>query len=105
MILWTPRVILTRRGRARIAAIDGARVTLDFFLITRTATLPGTRLRRESDGAWQPIVAAANHDASTTVVDLSAPLPDAQSGDWVAGVDYVLGDSVRLEAQRSAQTM
>ena len=87
-------------GRARVAAIDGAHLELDFFLITRTATLHDTRLERESDGAWQPIVAAANHDASTTAVDLAAPLPDVQPGDWVAAVDYVVGDPVRLEGQR-----
>jgi len=89
-------------GRARIATTDGAHLELDFFLITRTATLHGTRLERESDGAWQPIVAAANHDAASTVVDLLAPLPNSRTGDWVAAVDYVLGDSVRLEVQRSA---
>jgi hypothetical protein len=87
-------------GRARVAAIDGAHLELDFFLITRTATLHDTRLERESDGAWQPIVAAANHDASTTAVDLAAPLPDVQPGDWVVAVDYVVGDPVRLEGQR-----
>ena len=91
-------------GRARIASTDGAHLELDFFLITRTATLHGTRLERESDGAWQPIVAAANHDAASTVVDLAAPLPEARAGDWVAAVDYVLGDSVRLEVQRSDAT-
>jgi hypothetical protein len=91
-------------GRARIASTDGAHLELDFFLITRTATLHGTRLERESDGAWQPIVAAANHDAASTVLDLAAPLPEARAGDWVAAVDYVLGDSVRLEVQRSDAT-
>ena len=89
---------------ARIASTDGAHLELDFFLITRTATLHGTRLERESDGAWQPIVAAANHDAASTVVDLAAPLSEARAGDWVAAVDYVLGDSVRLEVQRSDAT-
>jgi hypothetical protein len=61
-----------------ISSMTASAGSTNFFLITRTATLHGTRLQRESDGAWQPIVAA---------------------------VDYVLGDSVRLEAQRSAQTM
>jgi hypothetical protein len=84
-------------GRARIAAIEGARLELDFFLITRTATLHGTRLQREKDSTWQPIRSAANHDAYTTVVDLEAPLTQAQVGDWVAAVDYVVGDCILLE--------
>ncbi|HJP32014.1 MAG TPA: hypothetical protein QGF95_15835 [Candidatus Latescibacteria bacterium] len=88
-------------GRARIAAIDGARMELDFFLITRTATLHGTRLLHEDSGAWQPIAAAVNNDGDTTRIDLVAPLPDVQVGDWVAAVDYVVGDAVSLELTRT----
>ncbi|HCL27089.1 MAG TPA: hypothetical protein DIC52_01465 [Candidatus Latescibacteria bacterium] len=89
-------------GRARIAALDGAHLELDFFLITRTASLHGTRLQREFDDCWQPIVAAANHDGHTTSMDLEAPLAGAQTGDWVAAVDYVVGDIARLEKQRTS---
>ena len=88
-------------GRARIAVIDGAHLELDFFLITRTATLHGTRLQSETSGAWQVIVAAANHDGHTTSIDLDSPLPGAGICDWVAAVDYVVGDAVLLEATRT----
>ena len=86
-------------GRARIASIEGHRLDLDFFLIPRTATLHGTRLQREMDDAWQPIVHAANDDGYTTRVDLEAPLAKAKPGDWVSAVDYVIGDVLRLEKQ------
>jgi hypothetical protein len=86
-------------GRARIESVEGTHLDLDFFLITRTATLHGTRLQREADDAWQPIAHAANDDGYTTRIDLEAPLAEAQPGDWVSAVDYVIGDVVRLEKQ------
>ena len=98
-------------GRARIAQIDdqiddrieGTSLELDFFLITRTATLRGTRLQLEPDGAWETIAGACNKDAYSTTIDLEQPLTGATAGAWVAAVDYVVGDLVRLEKQRSVQ--
>ena len=93
-------------GRARVAAMDAARIDLDFHLITRTATLLHTRLQRESDGNWRPITHAFNLDAYTTTLDvggapgLDGALPDSQwlaVGDWVVAVDYVIGDPIRWE--------
>jgi hypothetical protein len=89
-----------------VAAIDAARIDLDFHLITRTATLLHTRLQRESDGNWRPITHAFNHDAYTTTLDvggapgLDGALPDSQwlsIGDWVIAVDYVIGDPIAWE--------
>lgn len=91
-------------GRARIVRRQNNRLELDFFLITRTATLRHTRLQLERDGAWQTIMAACNADGYSTTVDLDAPLAGASEGDWVAAVDYVVGDVVRLEKQRVVQS-
>ena len=72
---------------------------LDFFIITRTGNLHQTRLEREADGAWQVIEEAVNADAYSTLLHLDHPLaPDAAAGEWVAAVDYVVGDPVLLEA-------
>jgi len=88
-------------GRARIAAIDGDRLELDFHLVTRTSALLGTRLMRERDGVWRAITHACNRDADTTIVDVApgdAPTPEwVTVGDWVAAVDYAVGDTVQLE--------
>ena len=91
-------------GRARLAAIDNQVLELDFFLITRTANLHQTRLQREADGSWEIIAAAANRDAYSTTVHLTRPLAGATVGQWVAAVDYVVGDPVALEATRSPTT-
>ncbi|MDP6983324.1 MAG: hypothetical protein QGG05_09585 [Candidatus Latescibacteria bacterium] len=95
-------------GRARIVSVDGERIELDFHLITRTATLMDTRLQRESDGNWRPIRHARNADGYTTSLEVGgAPGVDGaladndwvQPGDWVAAVDYVVGDPVRWEPE------
>ncbi len=86
-------------GRARIASADAVALELDFYIITRTGNLHQTRLEREADGAWQVIEEAVNADAYSTLLHLDHPLaPDAAAGEWVAAVDYVVGDPVLLEA-------
>jgi len=85
-------------GRARIASAEAAALELDFFIITRTGNLHRTRLEREADGAWQIIEEAVNVDAYSTLLHLDGPLSPAAAGEWVAAVDYVVGDPVLLEA-------
>ena len=84
-------------GRARIAALRGTECELDFFLITRTGYLHDTRLERELDGSWQPIIAAMNPDMDRSVVQLENPLEEAREGDWVRAVAYVVGDQLLFE--------
>jgi len=84
-------------GRARIASAEAAALELDFFIITRTGNLHRTRLEREADGAWQIIEEAVNVDAYSTLLHLDGPLSPAAAGEWVAAVDYVVGDPGFLE--------
>ncbi|MEE3257956.1 MAG: hypothetical protein VX293_01985 [Candidatus Latescibacterota bacterium] len=84
-------------GKARIAAVRESEVELDFFLPTRTGYLHETRLERERDGAWQPIVEAANPDMDRTLVELASPPQGWADGDWVRAVAYAAGDTVEFE--------
>ena len=88
-------------GRARIAAVDGDHLELDFHLVTRTSALLGTRLMREQDGTWRGITHACNRDADTTTIEVARGGTPTQEwvtvGDWVAAVDYAVGDTVQLE--------
>ena len=84
-------------GKARIAAVCGSEVELDFFLPTRTGYLHSTRLERASDGTWQPIVDAANPDMDRTVVELASPPQGWSAGDWVRAVAYTVGDAIEFE--------
>jgi hypothetical protein len=90
-------------GRARVAAVDGCDIELDAFLVTRTAYLRRARLQRETDDAWQVIDHAANRDGFSTVVRLASPLSEAEPGQWVAAVDYVVGDAVTLTPARRGE--
>ena len=63
-----------------------------------------TRLECKVNNRWQPIDHAHNKDAYTTTVHLSIE-PEVinenhdcfTNGEWVSAVDYVIGDTVRLE--------
>ena len=91
-------------GHARITDVSGLRVELDSHIITRTATLHDTRLECKVNNRWQAIDHAHNKDAYTTTIHLSAK-PEIinenhdcfTNGEWVSAVDYVIGDTVRLE--------
>jgi len=51
----------------------------------------------ERDNSWQPIVAAMNPDMDRTVIQLENPFEEAEKGDWVRAVAYVVGDEVIFE--------
>ena len=84
-------------GKARIAAVRGSEVELEFFLPTRTGYLHSTRLERESDGTWQPIVEATNPDMDRTLIELASPAQGWSAGDWVRAVSYAVGDAIEFE--------
>ena len=65
--------------------------------MARTGNLHRTRLQRENDQAWSEIAEAMNPDADRTVLHLKDPLEGLEPGEWVAAVDYVVGDSVAFE--------
>ena len=90
-------------GRARVATVDGDQVELDFNMMARTGNIHQTRLERESDHAWSEIAEAMNPDADRTVVHLQDPLDALKPGEWVAAVDYVVGDAVAFEPIRADQ--
>ena len=84
-------------GRARIAAVRGSEIELDFFLPSRTGYLHATRLERESDGTWQPIVEAVNPDMDHTIVKLANPPQGWSIGDWIRAVAYTVGDAIEKD--------
>jgi hypothetical protein len=88
--------LTTLLGRVRVRSIQGRRVELEYYLMTRTGNLYHTRLQREADGAWAEITRAHNPDADRTTVELDRPL-DLRPGDWVRAVDAVEGDEVAFE--------
>ena len=92
-------------GRARVASTDGCRVELEFNVMARTDNLHQTRLQRQSDHLWSEIAEAMNRDADHTTVLLMEPLAALQPGEWVAAVDYVVGDPVAFEPSVSTSTI
>ena len=92
-----PSVIGVAWGRARIAAVRGSEIELDFFLPSRTGYLHATRLERESDGTWQPIVEAVNPDMDHTIVKLANPPQGWSIGDWIRAVAYTVGDTIEKD--------
>lgn len=89
-------------GRARVVHVDVHRVELEFNITARTGNLHNTRLEREMDGGWAVIAEAMNPDADRTEVRLREPL-SLKPGQWVAVVDYVVGDALAFEPVRREQ--
>ncbi len=87
--------VTTLLGRARVAAVDGAQVELDFQVMARSGNLHGTRL--EWDGSWAEIVEAHNPNADRTTVVLRQAAKGLEVGQWAAVVDCVVGDEVVYE--------
>ncbi|MBT6145285.1 MAG: hypothetical protein HOH74_07650, partial [Gemmatimonadetes bacterium] len=97
-------------GTEKLGEGDSGRIELDFHLITRTANLHDTRLESEATHNWRPITNACNHDGYTTTIEVGPPPSEPATpmqapgeadwvslGEWVAAVDYVVGDLVRWE--------
>ena len=84
-------------GRGRVRSTEGARVDVEFALMTRTGYLCGARAEREADGAWAAIAAAHNPDRNRTTLELDAAPSALHPGDWLRAVDYVVGDPIRYE--------
>ena len=84
-------------GRSRVASVQGTQVEFEFNIMTRTGNLHQTRLERESDLAWSEIAEAMNPDADRTIVRLKDQIEGLEAGEWVAAVDYVVGDPVAYE--------
>jgi hypothetical protein len=84
-------------GRARVVSLADGDIALDFFLMTRTGYLHGTRMEHESGSGWAEIVQAMNPDVNRTVVRLNGELEGLSQADWVRAVAYVIGDEVIFE--------
>ena len=89
--------VTTLLGIARIAAIDGAQVELDFHIMARTGNLHGVRLEVDSSGTWSEIVEAHNPDPSRTIVLLREAVDGLEVREWISVVDCVVGDEVVYE--------